>query len=332
MQRVFSVSSVMSWLELRGNSSELCPLRLPLYSPRIASRASRFEMAASHSWSVATDAAAAPPPAAAAAPPQLSSTQIEGEMRVLYAEKADLEIKLTAVKHRLAWMRGLHQKTLAKELQSHYGQEVPTELIVASSPDAAIEPGEGRKRKAPTEVVPAPQPEVPRAAAAQPRAARKAAAPPAAPGGAVAEGAVAAGLVAAGLLTADGRCQACENLKKGWKSAGCRHARLADCKARRAAATPVAAHAVGGLDKYMKRPRAEPEHIPVVALEDDPIEAYPLGDDGPKVFIGPPPPPQEGLEAGDAEVDGAREPDVAAESADDAGVDGAMGSKPESAP
>ena len=41
MQRVFSVSSVMSWLELRGNSSELCPLRLPLYSPRIASRASR---------------------------------------------------------------------------------------------------------------------------------------------------------------------------------------------------------------------------------------------------------------------------------------------------
>ena len=41
MQRVFSVSSVMSWLELRGNSSELCPLRLPLYSPRIASRAPR---------------------------------------------------------------------------------------------------------------------------------------------------------------------------------------------------------------------------------------------------------------------------------------------------
>lgn len=148
-------------------------------------------------------------------------------MRAAMATRSDLEIKLIAAKHKVAWLRGLHQKVLHREMQRRYGQEVPGHMIPDISPDLDGYGASGAERPAkamkfkhdPTnqsaavvgrEVV------IAKASMALDGATAKKAAP----------------VEASGKKAPPGTCQACFNLRRGCKVAGCGHSKTPDCTKR----------------------------------------------------------------------------------------------------
>ena len=176
-----------------------------------------------------------PPPG-----PDLTSAQIEAHICNAMAARARKEVELQAIKHSLAWLRGLHQKILTRELNARFGMAVD----VSSEDEGRAEEGGhvGEVIGGQAEVV-APRPVVAQAAAAPPVKAAAVVAAAKAPQ-AVPRRRAAVSLVVA---PAD-RCQACFNENRGRQPAvahsrgkGGRSCRLEPTKASGAAPKRVKA-------------------------------------------------------------------------------------------